>query len=86
MVPVEEKRREGYTPPPSSGLAFMVGMMLFAMIFCPAGIFIFYNLAPRLKGELTAFSYLSLGCFAGLIIAVIPAYIFMRIAMKKARK
>jgi hypothetical protein len=82
----EQKTEDTKGEPPSSGLAFIVGLILFGLIFCPAGLFLFYNIQAWNRLDTTIFSALILGCFTGLIIAIIPAYIFMRQAMKRIRK
>jgi hypothetical protein len=82
----EQKKEDSKSEPPSSGLAFMVGLILFGLIFCPAGLFLFYNMAAWNRLDTSIFSTLILGCFTGLIIAIIPAYIFMRQTMKRIRK
>lgn len=81
----ESKREEPRIAPPTNGLAFIVGLILFGMILCPAGVFLFYNLQMFKKLGIMQLPALTLGCFTGLIIAIIPAFIFMHLTMKKLR-
>lgn len=78
-----EKKKES---PPSPSLAFLVGLLLFAMILCPAGVLLSFSVQLYTKLDIIVFHALSLGCIMGLIIAIIPALIFMRATMKKAKK
>ncbi len=86
MARKKETQKDELKPaPPSSGMAFIVGLVLFGMILCPAGLFIFYNLKMFKTLGIPQLSALSIGCLGGLIIAVIPAFIFMHLTMKKLR-
>ena len=78
-----EKKKE---PPPSPSLAFLVGLLLFGMILCPAGVLFSYSIQLSQKLHIILLYSLSLGCLIGLVIAIIPALIFMRATMKKAKK
>jgi hypothetical protein len=82
----EQKSEDTTSEPPSSGMAFIVGLILFGLIFCPAGLFLFYNIAAWNRFDISVFSALILGCFSGMIIAIIPAYFFMKQTMKRIKK
>jgi len=86
MAKVTEKPREKSQAPPSAFLAFMVGVIIFGLILCPSFILVFFNLHFQTRFNITIMQSLTLGCFAGLVIAMVPALIFMRSAMKKIKK
>jgi hypothetical protein len=81
----KSKTGESKHAPPTSGLAFIVGLMLFGMVFCPAGVFLFYNLKMFKTLGVIQLHALTLGCLTGLVIAIIPAFIFMQWTMKKVK-
>ena len=64
----------------------MAGFFLFGAILCPAGVFLFYNLRMDKILGVKMLPTLSIGCLTGFIIAVIPAYIFMILAMRNLKK
>ena len=72
--------------PPSSGFAFLIGIMLFGAILCPAGVLISYSIKLNHKLGIIMMQSLSIGCLVGLVIAVIPAIIFMRFTMKRIKR
>jgi hypothetical protein len=84
--PADSKKEVPKSPPPTKGLSFLVGLMLFGIILCPAGVFIFYNFLLFKTLGITMLASLSLGCSTGLLIAVIPAYVFMQLAMKSIKQ
>ena len=86
MAKATEKPREKGQVPPSLMLAFIVGMILFGLILCPSFVLVFYNLQLQRRFDITIMQSLTLGCFAGLVSAIVPALIFMRSAMKKIKK
>ena len=72
--------------PPTAGLSFMIGWILFAVILCPLGVLAsFYIKLNKMLG-VKLIQSLPLGCFLGLIVALIPAFIFMHYSMKKLKK
>ena len=85
MARKDDKKKAEKAAPPTPGLAFVVGLILFGMILCPAGLFLFHNLKVFNILGIMVFHSLVLGCFTGLIIAVIPAFIFMHLTMKRLR-
>jgi hypothetical protein len=86
MANKKDTKKDQLKPaPPSSGMAFIVGLVLFGMILCPTGLFLFYNLRMFRTLGMMQLPTLALGCLTGLIIAVIPAFIFMHLTMKKLR-
>ncbi len=85
MVSRVERKREEKPPPPSGGLSFMVGLMLFSILFCPGVVFMFYIMNVAQMFLIPQFQTLTLGCLAGIVLAIIPAMIFMRAAMKRVK-
>ncbi|WP_455393338.1 hypothetical protein [[Eubacterium] cellulosolvens] len=79
-----EKKKE--SAPPTPALAFLVGLMLFTMVLSPAGVLFIFTTRLYVKLGLLLWHGMTLGCFLGVAIAIIPAIIFMRMAMKKIRK
>jgi len=86
MAKVTEKPREKGQVPPSAILAFIVGIILFGLILCPSFVLVFFNLHLQRRFDITIMQSLTLGCFTGLVIAIVPALVFMRSAMKKIKK
>lgn len=80
-----ETKRDNEPVPPSKGLAFLVGVFLFGLILCPGAVFMFYNLRLHWTYPITQLESLAIGCMAGLVIAAIPAFFFMRLVMKRVR-
>lgn len=82
----DSKKDEIKSPPPTKGSAFMTGIFLFGAILSPAGVFLFYNLRMWEKLHVKMLPTLTVGCLTGFAIAIIPAYIFMFLAMRKLKK
>lgn len=81
-----EKDKEKRSPPPTAGLAFIVGFTLFAGILAPGGLLLSYITGWHLELGIRGYQAHTIGCIAGLIIAIIPALIFMRLTMKRVMK
>jgi len=79
-------KKDDRPAPPSASLAFIIGLVLFSLIFCPAGVFVIYNFKLYQKLQMMMFHSLTLGCLIGIAVATIPAFIFMYYTMKKVRK
>ncbi len=79
------KKKADKPTPPTKGLSFMVGLVLFGLILCPGAVFVFYNLGMNKRLELMMLPTLTLACLTGLVIAVIPAIIFMQWTMKRIK-
>ena len=79
----KKSEKKGKPAPPSAGLAFVIGLILFGAILCPVGVIVSYNIELNLKLGVKLLQSLSLGCFMGLGIAIIPAFIFMHMTIKK---
>jgi H+/gluconate symporter-like permease len=73
-------------PPPSPGLAFLIGLMMFGAFLCPGGVILSYTIKLHRTLGTKLLESLSLGCFMGLVVAIIPAIIFMYLTMKKVKK
>ena len=86
MARASETEKKKETRPPSTILIFLVGLLLFSMILCPAGVLMSYNIRLHNILDIIVLQSLTLGCFMGLAIAIIPALIFTRMAMKKIKK
>jgi hypothetical protein len=86
MARASEPETKKDSPPPSPILVFLVGLLLFSMILCPAAVLFSYNIRLNQILDIITLQSLTLGCFMGLVIAIIPALIFTRMAMKKAKK
>jgi hypothetical protein len=85
MARQKETKREEKPLPPTPGLAFTIGLILFGMIFCPTGVFLFYNLNMSNRLGILQLSALTLGCMSGLLIAMVPTFIFVQYTMKKIK-
>lgn len=85
MARPSTKKKDDKPEPPSAGMAFIIGLLLFSIILCPAGVFMAFNLEFYNRFDMLIFPALGLGCLGGLVIAIIPAFIFMRVAMKKIK-
>ena len=85
MASKTDKKKDEKPAPPSGGLSFIIGILLFSMIFCPGTVFIFYTMNLHWMLPVDQFQSLTLGCFAGIVVAVIPAIIFMRATMKRIK-
>jgi len=71
---------------PTPRLAFIVGLFLFAMILCPAGVLFSNIMHLNIKLGIYIYQSLALGCVMGLIVALIPAFFFMRATIKRLKK
>ena len=85
MAKKSDKQKENKPVPPTKGLAFLVGLTLFSLLFCPVGVFLFFNLGMYQKLGTTVFNTFTLGCLFGVVIAIIPALVFMRATMKRIK-
>ena len=70
---------------PTPGMAFLVGWIVFAAILSPLGVLgsFYFKLWSIL--DIILLQALTVGCFLGLFIAIIPAFIFMQITVKKIK-
>ena len=86
MARVSETQIKKESPPPSTFFVFLVGLLIFSMILCPAGVLMSYNIRLNTMLNIITLQSLTLGCFMGLAIAIIPALIFTWMAIKKGKK
>ena len=85
MAKKSDKQQEDMPLPPTKGLAFLVGLTLFSLVFCPVTVFLFFNLEIYQKLQISIFNTFTMGCLFGVVIAIIPALVFMRATMKKIK-
>jgi hypothetical protein len=86
MAKTTDKSVATDSEPPTQGLAFMVGLVLFSIILCPAGVLAAWMFKLYTKFGLNILQSFSIGCIMGFVVAIIPALIFMRATMKRMRK
>ena len=86
MVRKERKSEKKRVIPPTPALTFLIGLLLFAAILSPAGVLFSFTIKLNQILGIKIIYSLSAGCFMGLALAIIPAYIFMRLAMKNIKK
>jgi hypothetical protein len=86
MAKKEQKSEKKRVIPPTPALTFLIGFFIFAAILSPAGVLLSFIIKLNQTLGIKIIYSLSAGCFMGLALAIIPAFIFMRIAMKKIKK
>ncbi len=86
MVRKERKSEKLRVIPPTPVLTFLIGLLIFAAILSPADVLLSYIIKLNRILDIKIIYSLSAGCFMGLALAIIPAFIFMRLALKKSGK
>ena len=85
MASEKDEKKSDRKTLPTPGMAFLVGWVLFAAILSPIGVLgsFYFKLWSIL--DIILLQALTLGCFLGLFIAIIPAFIFMQITVKRIK-